>query len=121
VRRPGTGRFKIENPNQQRKYDLMARESDPVAVHPTLAAGVADTVTITNPNEVEVTIVNRTGTSEIYFTYSWTGIPTAAVVGANGTLVLPAAMPAIPVGTGKGPVVLSIISTGSVAYSVEGI
>jgi hypothetical protein len=76
VRRPGTGRFKIENPNQQRKYDLMARESDPVAVHPTLAAGVADTVTITNPNEVEVTIVNRTGTSEIYFTYSWTGIPT---------------------------------------------
>ena len=60
----------------------MANYSGSIAVSETLAASTVDYVTLSNPSANGVTILNRTGTAEIYITYqSGTSNPTAPTVG----------------------------------------
>lgn len=96
----------------------MASYSSKLAVHETLAAGVADTVQITGGfNELEV--FNHDAAALIYFRVDGT----AAVAAANDTyvvapgqgLVVPASV------TYAGTLQASLISAGTPAYSVTGL
>jgi len=94
-----------------------------VAVHETLAANVSDNVQINFAEDTELTVVNRTGTAEIYFMVTPGVQPpgTPPVVGDERCRVLPAAMDALSEPISSGPYVISLISASIQAYSVEGI
>lgn len=90
--------------------------------HETLTASTVDTVTLTG-NTSSVTVVNRTGTAEIYFTIA-TGtaaVPAVPTVGGANTYVLPATDCSLRLAVGGQPVAVSLISSGTMAYSVEAI
>lgn len=100
----------------------MATPSGATAVHATLTASTVDTATLTAPNVPSVTVVNRTGTAEIYFTISSTAAGAVApTVGGANCFVLPAAICSLTVPISSGQVVVSLISSGTMAYSVEGL
>ena len=95
--------------------------------HGTLVAATVDTVNILNPSPT-VTVVNRSGVSEIYFTIN--GV--APTVGGDNTYVLPAVIGALaikvpqPTGPGAGgysaanpAFQVQLISSGTPTYSVE--
>lgn len=99
----------------------MATYSQATAAHETLTASTVDTVTLTQ-NGRSVTVVNRTGTSEIYFTaaVSPTTAATPTVGGAN-CWVLPASVSSLRLQLGTGSYNVALISSGTMAYSVEGV
>lgn len=97
----------------------MATYTAVFAKHPTLTANTVDTVTLTG-NTSSVTVVNRNGVAEIYYTVA-TGVgavPVVPVVGANDTYVLPALIDSFRIAVGGEPVVVSLISSGIPTYSV---
>lgn len=108
----------------------MAKYTATTAVHKTLTATTVDVVTLTSVatgvgvEEPSVTVVNRTGSAEIYFTVTATGTDPAepTVKGAN-TYVVPAAIStvtkAVSTSVAGHPVVVKLISTGAEEYSVE--
>jgi len=87
-------------------------------VHETLAASTVDTVTLTAING-SVTVINRSGTSEIYFTVAVSS-PVVPTIGGANIYVLPAATcsPQIPF-AGSKQVAVSLISSGTPTYSIE--
>ena len=97
----------------------MANYSGAKSVHSkTLVANTADTVTLT-ADFGEVRVVNLDGAASIYFTVDGA----AATVAGDGTLVLPAAL-ASRVERAKvdrANTVVSLISSGTPKYSVEGV
>lgn len=102
----------------------MASYSDPISVHATLTANTVDTVTLTG-NKIWFRPVHRTaGGADIWWTWSDTGVaPTDPVVGANGTYNLPAGAvdrewDQISRGN-ESSIIVKLISTGAVTYSVE--
>lgn len=97
----------------------MASGTANIAYHSTLVASTVDTVTLDKGAEY-VTVVNRSGAAEIYFTVGTTVTPPAApTVGGNDTYVLPASIGLVRVASGIGPVQIQLISTGTPTYSVE--
>ena len=95
------------------------------AYHGTLDGTDVDTITLTQ-SSAQFTIVNRSGTHEIYFTVDGT-TPTAA---ADNTYVIPAAIMAMSVpvfqpapGLGNQPpgVVVKLICGSSQTYSIEAV
>ena len=104
----------------------MANYTGNTAVHQTLVAQTVDTVTLTPANAAygEVTVVNRSGAAEIYFTVgSGSNLPATPVVAANDTYVLPASMGSfsVPWSGGSGGAVVKLISSGTPTYSVQGV
>lgn len=102
----------------------MATPSDATSVHATLTANTVDTVTLTG-NKTWFRVSHRTaGGADIWWTWSDTGVaPTDPVVGANGTYNLPAGAvdrewDQISRGN-ESSIIVKLISTGAVAYSVE--
>ena len=99
----------------------MASYTGKIAVHETLTETVADTITLTGFGN-SVTVVNRGGANEIYFTVGYVNSPpTAAVATANDNFVLPEAVCSLTVDaqSGGGNVIVSINSAGNAEYSVE--
>ena len=97
----------------------MASGTANFAYHSTLTASTVDTVTLNDGTEY-VTVVNRGGTDEIYFTVGTpTNEPPSPTVGGNDTYVLPAALGSLRVASEIGPIVVKLISNGAMAYSVE--
>lgn len=91
------------------------------ASHGTLVANTVATVTL-NKGAGYVTVVNRSGSAEIYFTVAvGTNTPVAPTVGGSDTYVLPAAIGSVRVPAAFGTVAVSLISTGTPTYSVESI
>jgi hypothetical protein len=88
-----------------------------IAKHATLAAGVVDTVTLSNDYD-SVEVFNRGG-GEIYFTTNGT-VPT---VGGDNTRVVASgsALQSYGGGYGDGVTVVNLISSGATAYSVTGL
>lgn len=87
--------------------------------HGTLAASTVDNVTIQNPVPT-LTVVNRSGASEIYFTVDGVTVPTVA---GDNTYVLPATIGSLTVQvptstTPTGGVTVKLISSGTPTYSV---
>ena len=108
----------------------MAKYSATSAVHKTLTATTADSVTLANVSSgtgvstPSITVVNRTGTHEIYFTISTTGTdPAEPTVGGNDAFVVPAAITSVRVPASISvvghPAVVKLISTGAESYSAE--
>lgn len=113
----------------------MSSYSGAFAVHKTLTAGSADTVTLTG-GSTRVRVVNRSGTDDIYFVVgqpastaaseaAGTGDiasgPTAPTVGANDTHVVPASIGSTEV-TFQAPVTeVILISASAEKYSVIGL
>jgi hypothetical protein len=96
----------------------MASYTGVTAIHKTLAASTVDTVTLTGCT-TQVTIVNRNGVAEIYFTVGATTPPVPTVGGVN-TYVIPADVSSYTVPfAGSSTVVVSLISGGIPTYSVE--
>ena len=99
----------------------MANYSGIMAMHQTLGASTVDNVSLSHPGISSITIVNRTGTSEIYVNVaSGTVAPTAPTVGGANCWVIPAAICSLTIPS-SGPVVVGLISAGAMTYSVEGI
>lgn len=99
----------------------MATYTANTAVHNTLVATINDTVTL-DLCAGHVTVVNRTGTAEIYFRVgNVEEPPAAAVVSGVNTYVIPAAIGSLTVAADQGDVVVNLISSGSPSYSVEAI
>jgi hypothetical protein len=98
----------------------VASYSGNLAVHETLTGGAADQVTLSGLSGDEgLTIVNRSGSDELYFTYSGPGSgPSVAVVGAADTYVVPACVGSLTIPGVSGKIIVSIISNSAVAYSV---
>lgn len=97
----------------------MASGTANIAYHSTLVASTVDTVTLDKGAEY-ITVVNRSGAAEIYFTVGTTVTPPAApTVGGNDTYVLPAATSSVRVASGIGPIEVQVISAGTPTYSVE--
>ena len=90
-----------------------------IAVHETLGASTVDTVELAGCRP-SLTVVNRTGTAEIYFTVA-TGAkaPTPPTVSGNDCFVLPAAICSLSLPWLEGQFIVSLISAGAEAYSVE--
>lgn len=99
----------------------MATYSNAIAVHETLSASTVDTITLTTVNDAQAMIVNRTGTAEIYGTIGYDGTtPVDPTVAGAGTFVLPASICALSLDSASGPIVVKLISSGEMAYSVHG-
>lgn len=106
----------------------MANYSAAMAVHESLTANEVDCVTLTDAGtgygltEPAVTVVNRTGAADIYFTVNTTGEPQDdPTVAGDDTYVVPAAISSVsvPASLGvNGSVSVKLISTGAEAYSV---
>lgn len=97
----------------------MASGTANTAYHSTLVASTVDTVTL-NDGEEYVTLVNRSGSAEIYATVGTSAVPPATpTVGGNDTYVLPAAIGSLRVAGQIGPTVVKLISSGTPTYSVE--
>jgi hypothetical protein len=102
----------------------MANYSAATAVHETLTASTVDQVTLTG-QAVEVTVLNRTGTAEIYFTAGSADYPPATPsVGASNCYVMPAAIGSVTVQVpaadiSVGSLLVYLISSGAESYSVE--
>lgn len=108
----------------------MAKYTATSAVHKTLTATTVDVVTLTSvgsgagEDKPGITVVNRTGTDEIYLTVSGTPTwPTEPTVKGANTYVVPAAISSLRVLVDPGvlgtDVVVKLISAGAEAYSVE--
>lgn len=91
------------------------------AVHQTLTASTVDTVTLQGgANPGKLTVLNRTGTSEIYGVW-WLpseATPPEPAVGAVNTFCLPASISSVEFDVEGGASVM-LISAGAMAYSVE--
>lgn len=97
----------------------MANYSAKTASHATLAASTPDAVTLSAVAS-HITVVNRTGAAEIYFTLApGVGAPVPPVVAGANTLVVPAAITSTRVPVSAGTVTVTLISSGAEAYSVE--
>lgn len=102
----------------------MANYAAAVAVHETLTASTVDEVTLTAPI-TEVTVLNRTGAAEIYFTAGSGNSPPAAPTVAGGNCyVVPAALGSLTVQVNYGfspgnPCLVYLISAAAESYSVE--
>lgn len=99
----------------------MANYTANTAVHENLTASSVDNVTLSQVSNA-VTVVNRTGTSEIYVTYANGSSNNAnpPTVGGNNCLVVPAALCALTFFLGEATgATISLISAGTMAYSVE--
>lgn len=103
----------------------MADYSETSAVHETLTANEVDSVTLSKAGtgflgKPQITVVNRTGSAEIYFTVSTSSTqPAEPAVGGKNTFVLPGSIGSVSVPAADGNVVVKLISTGAEAYSVE--
>jgi hypothetical protein len=99
----------------------MASYNGNVAVHETLAASTVDTVNLAGATgQVGLTVVNRSGTAEIYFTVATGAVgPTAPTVGGNDTYVVPASIASLTLPGITGAVIVKLISSGTPNYSVE--
>jgi hypothetical protein len=93
------------------------------STHQTLAANVADTVTLAQDGDAypQVEVLNRSTGSDIYFTVNGS-VPTVGgdntfIVSAGQSLVVQARNPSLP---GTSPQV-SLISSGAAAYSVTAV
>lgn len=102
----------------------MANYSAVTAVHETLTASSVDEVTLTAP-AAEVTVLNRTGTAEIYFTTGSADYPPGTPsVGGSNCYVMPAAVGSVtvqvqPADISVGALLVYLISSGAESYSVE--
>lgn len=107
----------------------MADYSATSAVHATLVASTPDSVSLSTVaggygrKATTVTVFNRTGSDDIFFTVSSSGVqPTDPAVGGDNTYVVPAAITSVQVpvnpGVAQNAVVVKLISTGAEAYSV---
>ena len=85
-----------------------------------VASGTPQTIELVQTDEV-VTVINR-GTAELYFTVSSSGVaPTTAAVTGVDTYVVPGvngAQVSVPIGGAKCEV--SVVSSGTPAFSVVG-
>lgn len=94
------------------------------AYHGTLVAATVDTVTISGQFR-KFAIINRSGTSEINFTYASSGsAPPAATVAGDNTMVLTAGVGAVQeldFEQGVKNLQVSLISAGTPTYSVVGL
>lgn len=100
----------------------MAAYSGNVAVTTTaLTANTVDTVILTAPTLHGVTVLNSTGTSDIYFTVCNVGGPdTQPTVAGTDCYHLPAAIGSLDVEIiSLDGVVVNLISSGTPGYSVE--
>lgn len=115
----------------------MATYSANVEVNQTLVASTVDTVTINSTVQGKVRVINETGTNPIYvnsgtisasFTQGAHGVenstltivqPTAPTVGGANEFEIPAlAGASITIECGPSGAILSLISSGAMAYSV---
>ena len=99
----------------------MATYTGKLAVHATLTANTADTVTLTGQGGT-LSVTVRNGAGEAYFTYvvGTSNVPVGAAAGANDNFVIPAQVAAKEISVGNvGGVVVSIISSAAITYSVE--
>lgn len=100
----------------------MATYSVNRAKHATLTASTIDQVTVATAGIAEV--MNRTGSSEIYFTVGTVASPPAdPTVGGDDCFVVPATLGSYvleraPSFATEGPVVVKLISVGTPGYSV---
>lgn len=108
----------------------MAKYTAATAVHATLTASTVDVVTLTDVAsgagvaKPTITVVNRSGTAEIYFTVSVTGtFPAEPTVGGDNTYVVPAAISSLSVpvypGVSGDSAVVKVISSAAAKYSVQ--
>jgi len=89
------------------------------AAHATLGASTVDTVTLTATNG-KLTLLNRSGAAEIYFTISIDGTaPSPPTVLGTDCFVLPAAIGSVEIPVSGEPTIVKLISTGTPTYSVE--
>jgi hypothetical protein len=93
-----------------------------VAQHGTLVASTVTTVTVNAAHEAVTVTVRGASPADIFFTVGTSGnTPTAPTSGGNDCYVVPGVNGASKtVLAGSAPVVVSLISTGTPAYSVEG-
>lgn len=100
----------------------MANYSAASGAHETLTANTVDNVTLTANPAAGVTVVNRTGTAEIFVTLAaGSSAPSAPTVGGANTYIVPAAICSITIPVSAGSVVVALISSGAMSYSVEGL
>lgn len=94
----------------------MANYSATRSVHKTLAAGVADQVTISGYRD-QIEVLNRSASDYIYFT---TDGSAPAVAGDNTIAVPPGGAVMVAASNESGAEVVKLISAGAPAYSVTG-
>lgn len=99
----------------------MANITGNVAGSGTLTSSTVQTVILAEARNA-VRVVNRSGTSEIWFTVSEGTTPPVPVTGAVDCYVVPAVAGAsteVKVGTGPESVEVSMISAGTPTFTVE--
>ena len=103
----------------------MAEHDGKLDVHATLTANSVDRCVLSG-RASQFLVINRTGTSEIYFTYAVTGgaDPIDPVIAAAETMVVPASVGAavkVTLSINDPGVIVKLISSGTMAYSIEAV